>query len=108
MSRSPLSRPALLINIHGKCKAQTLIYKSIPMPTIDDFVPVKYYLPGWPADIIGYPEQLDAVGISSISFEANSLSRVNASGTIQILKEIVFDLPLIPGLSLFLLNQNDI
>ena len=65
-----------------------------------NFVPIKYFLPGWPIDIIGYPEQLDAVGISEITVSSLTLSNVYSDGVIKILSDLDFDLPLIPGLSI--------
>ena len=76
--------------------------------SINDFFPIKFYLPGWPTDIIGYPEQLDSVGIYNLDMPILSAGQVLASGTIQILRDITFDVPLIPGLSVALLNQGDI
>ena len=76
--------------------------------SINDFFPIKFYLPGWPTDIIGYPEQLDSVGIYNLDMPILSAGQVLASGTIQILGDITFDVPLIPGLSVALLNQGDI
>ena len=78
------------------------------MATIYDFVSVKFYLPGWPVNIRGYPEQLDAVGVSNLTSYSNTLTQANASGSIMILTEIVFDLPLIQGLSISLLNHDGI
>jgi len=75
---------------------------------ISDFFPFKFYLPGWPTDIIGYPEQLDSVGIYNLNMPILGTGQVLAGGTILILEEIIFDVPLIPGLSVALLNHSDI
>jgi hypothetical protein len=76
--------------------------------SLNDFFPVKFYLPGWPTDIIGYPEQLDSVGIYNLSMPILSADALLASGTVQILQDITFDLPLISGLSVALLSHGDI
>ena len=78
------------------------------MASISDFTPIKYYLTGWPIDIIDYPSQLDAVGVDHINFGIFDASRTVADGTILILKEISFDLPGIPGLSIALMSTDDI
>jgi len=72
-----------------------------------DFSPIKFYLTGWPTDIIAYPDQLDFVEVGNVLVLDYSIDLTRVSGAIRIRKEISFDLPLIPGLSVALLNSGD-
>lgn len=74
----------------------------------NEFVPIKFYLPGWPADIIEYPEKLGEVGARDIEVATFSAEEIVTSGVIQILDEIEAPLPLIPGLSVVLLSADDL
>jgi hypothetical protein len=73
--------------------------------TTTNFIPVKFFLPGWPTDIIGYPAALDLVGVRDFEVPALYPDYVDASGTLQLLGEIAADLPLIPGLSIVLMED---
>ena len=74
------------------------------MSDLTRFVPVRFLLPGCPSSILGVPPQLDSIGVPD--FEATALGEdlLEANGTLQILETIEFDLPLIPGVSLALLD----
>src|SRR5687767_8669650 len=75
------------------------------MSTNGAFIPIKFYLPGWPADIIDYPDQLDTVGLNDINVGVMTPSRIVMDGSVQMLTDVAFDLPLITGTSIVLLND---
>ena len=74
----------------------------------EKFVPIKFYLPGWPTDLISYPEDLDLVGARDLLVPIATSEHVFASGVLQLLGEIEADLPLIPGLSIAIVSAGDI
>ncbi len=73
----------------------------------ENFVPAKFYLPGWPTDIIAYSDALDLVGLRDFYAPTLQPNNVFAKGIVQILGEIAFDLPLLPGLSIVILPGDD-
>src|SRR4249919_3632790 len=77
------------------------------MSELSKFLPLRLILPGWPTSIMAIPPQIDQIGLAEFKATSISYSSLIASGTLQILQEIVIDLPLIPGLSLAMLNKGD-
>lgn len=77
------------------------------MSDLNKFVPIRFIVPGWPTNILAIPPQIDLIGLSNFESSAVGPTTLIASGTIQILVDIEADLPLIPGLSIAVLNNGD-
>ncbi|MCF6154504.1 MAG: hypothetical protein E3K36_04465 [Candidatus Brocadia sp.] len=77
------------------------------MSDLTQFVPIRLILSGWPTNILAIPPQIDQIGLADFEATSSGHSSLVASGTLQILVDIEADLPLIPGLSLAVLNNGD-
>jgi len=77
------------------------------MADLNRFVPIRFLLPGWPSTILAVPPQFDSIGLPEFETTALGPNLLHINGTLQILETIEFDLPLIPGLFLALLNAGD-
>ena len=77
------------------------------MSDLYKFVPIRFIIPGWPTNILAIPSQIDLIGLSNFESSAVGSTTLVASGTLQIVKDIESDLPLVPGLSVVLLNNGD-
>ncbi len=78
------------------------------MGTIQDFIPARFTLSSWPSDIVAMPSAFDSIGIANLGFSNFTGAYFVATGSLQWLKEIAFDLPLIPGVSVALLSSGGI
>src|SRR5262245_66394010 len=69
------------------------------------FAPLSQVLPFWPSDILGQPEFLDEIGVRDFDVQEGD-NLLIASGHLLWFREIAFDLPLLSGFSLALLNES--
>lgn len=77
------------------------------MSDLNLFVPIRLVMPGWPTSILAIPLQIDLIGLSNFETSSAGPTTFVATGTLQILRDIEADLPLIPGLSLVAFNNGD-
>ena len=77
------------------------------MSDLNKFVPIRLILPGWPTSLVSIPNEIDQIGLAEFDVTSSGASNVAGGGVVQILTEIEFDLPLIPGLSLAFFNNGD-
>lgn len=69
------------------------------------FVPLSRSLPFWPSDLLGQPELLEEIGVRDFGVQED-VDVLRMSGTLLWFREIAFDLPLVSGFSVALLNEN--
>ena len=77
------------------------------MAELNQFVALRLVLPGWPTHLISIPPQIDHIGLAEFETTSSGTSSLNASGTLLIIDEIIFDIALIPGISVALLNNGE-
>lgn len=77
------------------------------MAQLTDFVAIRLILPGWPTGILAIPPLIDNIGLARLETTTSGFDAISANGTLQIINEISMDMPLIPGLSLALLNESN-
>jgi hypothetical protein len=69
------------------------------------FVPLSRSLPFWPGDLLGQPELLEEIGVRDFHIQED-VNLLRMSGTLLWFREIAFELPLLSGFSVALLNEN--
>lgn len=76
------------------------------MADVISFQPIRKVLSFWPEDVFALPAAVDSIGLSDVTVEFSSGLSVSCTGTIIILAEIEFALPLIPGLSVAFMSSD--